>query len=353
MVSEDARLDTVLEVHGLASHVRVWLPPGRRSVVLLGELSDSPWADQRAALRRLIPAVQSTVPDIASAAADWFLYRPWYGGGPDQFVRITVGADGTVEAGEPSDPAAVEARLGRPVHRFPASDYTRSGVRLTRRALDALAEAHRIASSSTGMDLTRQDVLEAVDDLARLLSRIRDLTGALVGAAKAPAVLPPVLAGPLQRALTTALAESTAALIGSGGAASRSPDESTLVSEFVLDADQSHGTPVLGTIHVRTYRPADELPVVVFTQLSDPSAAPALAAAPNILARVRPLIGLGDEEPARVVVYYPEGSLDATATFYLVGESGPVRVDHSQVSAWAGTPIRLIGAADATIARLP
>jgi hypothetical protein len=353
MVSEGARLDTVMDVHGLAAHVRVWLPSGRRPVVLVGELSDSPWADPRAALRRLIPAVQSAAPDTVNATADWFLYRPWYGAGPDQFARITIGADGTVNVGEPSDAAAVETRLARPVHRFPSGDYTRSGVRLTRRAVDALADAHRLAASSTGMDLTSRDVLEAVDDLARLLSRVRDLTGALVGAAKAPTALPPVLSGPLQRVLTTALAESTAALIGSGGAASRSRDGSTLVSEFVVDADQSHGTPVLGTIHVRTYRPADDLPVVVFTQLSDPSAAPALAAAAKVLARVRALIGLDGEELARVVVYYPEGSLDTAAAFYVIGESGPARVAHSQVSAWAGTPIRLIGAADATIARLP
>jgi hypothetical protein len=122
---------------------------------------------------------------------------------------------------------------------------------------------------------------------------------------------------------------------------------------FVVDADQSEGVPVLGTIHVRAYRPPDDLAVVVFTQLAEPSAAPALAAAPRMLARIRPLIGLGDNELARVVVYYPEGTLETNATFFLVADTGPGRVGHDQVSAWEGTPIRLFSTANATIARLP
>ncbi|WP_285901755.1 hypothetical protein [Frankia sp. AiPs1] len=353
MVHEGAQLDTVIDVPGIAAHVRAWLLPGQQPVVLVGELSDGPWADQRTALQRLIPAIQSAVPDTTSTITGWFLYRPWYGTGPDQFAQITVGTSGTVDVGEPGGTAVVEVRLGQPVRRFPAGDYTRSGVRLTRQAVDALAEAHRVVTSSPGMDLNREEVLRAVDDLARLLSRARDLSGALVGAARASAALPSVLAGPLQRALTTAVAESTAALAGSAGAASQSSDESSLTSELVLDADQGHGTPVLGTTHVRTYRPAHDLPVVVFTQLSEPSAAPVLAAAPQVLARVRSLIGLADEEPVRVVAYYPEGSLDTAAAFYLVNESGSVRVDHDQVSVWAGTRVRLIDAASATIARLP
>ncbi len=356
MVREYAKVDAVIEASDVWAHIRVYAPAGNGSVVVVGELSDRPWPPPRVALPPLVAAVRESYREVLGAQIRWYVYRPWRGRAADGLAEFQVRAVGVLPAVDVPF-AAVEDLIGAPLPRYCDLDYTRAGVRASRRAVQAFSELYQQLTASDDWLWDGEQPREVLDDLGRVLSQARDVAGVLAATAALSDADPRLrfaLAGPVQDALREALAVAARGSEwlprrGQGGG-----EEPTLWGEFVLDLDLERGAPALGLAHVRLYFPVGGVALLVFSQLEEATGVPVLATAVDLARRVLRRLSVPESLATRVLVYYPEGMLTGGSGFVVPGdEAAPARVAYEQVVAWAGGPVRRFPAAAACVARLP